>query len=184
MPIGSFTAIPYVAQRLALKQPQRVLDVGIGFGMYGAVVRQWVDEGVQPWRTFLVGVEAWPHYRNPVWDLYNVISVGPVEHYLQQRHEHFDCIILGDIIEHFPKDEGQALLERLKPLVAPQGLLLVITPVGFHQQAAAHGNPYECHRSSWSAQDLEAFGFELMLNGTEPQVASVPTLVGNWTNRS
>lgn len=182
MPIGSFTAIPYVARRLAIQQPQRVLDIGIGFGMYGAVVRQWVDEGVQPWRTFLAGVEAWPPYRNPAWDLYNVIFVGSVEQYLKQHDELFDSIILGDIIEHFPKAEGGRLLEHLKQRLAPRGLLLLITPVGFHEQGAANGNPYECHHSSWSADDLQSLGFELELTGCEPQVAFVPTLVASWTN--
>lgn len=58
MPIGNSVAVPYVVQHLMKRGPQRVLDLGIGFGMYGAVVRQWHDRGVRPWRTHLTGVEV------------------------------------------------------------------------------------------------------------------------------
>jgi hypothetical protein len=35
----------------------------------GAAVRQWLDGGVQPWRTRLVGVEGFDAYRSPCWNV-------------------------------------------------------------------------------------------------------------------
>ncbi len=45
-----------------------VLDLGAGMGFYGAVVRQWCDSGVRPWRTRLVGVENLLIDRKPLID--------------------------------------------------------------------------------------------------------------------
>ncbi len=56
MPIGCCSLAPAIATRLQLTGPRSVLDLCIGMGFYGAVVRQRVDIGVRPWRPRLVGV--------------------------------------------------------------------------------------------------------------------------------
>ena len=53
MPIGAVPAVSHIAAQVLIRRPGRVLDLGMGTGFYGAVVRQWVDEGVAPWRTWL-----------------------------------------------------------------------------------------------------------------------------------
>ena len=66
MPIGCCSLVPAIATQFVLRRPRSVLDLGVGMGFYGAVVRQWLDGGVQPWRTRLVGVEGFDAYRSPV----------------------------------------------------------------------------------------------------------------------
>ncbi|WP_435006695.1 class I SAM-dependent methyltransferase [Tundrisphaera lichenicola] len=183
MPIGSFTAVPYLAKILAVRRPARILDLGIGSGFLGAIVRQWVDLGVQPWRSLLIGVEVWAEYRNPLWDLYNLVIIETIQEYLSRHCEEFDCILLGDVLEHFEIREGVELLEQLKSRVAPDGVLLVATPAQFHEQAAVHGNEFERHRSVWTAQQLEELGFQTLLSGFEPQISFVPTLFSFWEPR-
>jgi hypothetical protein len=56
MPIGCYSLVPMIANRLHDAQPRSVLDLGVGKGFYGAVVRQWLDLGVRAWRTKLFGV--------------------------------------------------------------------------------------------------------------------------------
>jgi predicted TPR repeat methyltransferase len=182
MPIGSFTVIPHVAKHLTTAQPRRVLDLGIGSGFYGAVVRQWVDLGVRPWRTFLAGVEAWADYRNPLWDLYNLVVVDSIQNYLARFHERFDCVIMGDVLEHFETAEGAEVLDQVQARVAPGGTLIVATPAVFVDQAAEYGNELERHRSIWSAAELEALGFTTVLSGAEAQVALAPTVLSFWRN--
>lgn len=184
MPIGSFTVIPYVAKQLATRRPGRVLDLGIGSGFYGAVVRQWVDLGVRPWRTFLTGVEVWAEYRNPLWDLYDVIVVATIQDYLSRFRDLFDCVILGDVLEHFPSEDGLLLLEQLQARVAPSGLLVVATPAVFVEQVSVYGNEFERHRSIWSAAQLESLGFRTVLSGEEPQVAFDPMVLSFWERRT
>lgn len=78
MPVGCCSLVPVITTHLGLSRPNSVLDLGIGMGFYGAVVRQWVDLGVQPWRTNLVGVEGLAAYQNPCWDLYDEVVVSPI----------------------------------------------------------------------------------------------------------
>ena len=103
MPIGSYALVPHVAHALCQRQPRRVLDLGIGFGIYGAVVRQWLDQAMRPWRTHLVGVEAFASYGNPLWDLYSLIVIAPVQEFLAREHEPFDFIMFFDVIEHLDR---------------------------------------------------------------------------------
>jgi hypothetical protein len=157
-----------------------VLDLGIGAGFYGAVVRQWLDLGVRPWNTFLVGVEAWADYRNPLWDLYNVVVVATIQSYLARFHEQFDSVILADVLEHFESSEGTALLRQVQERVAPGGTLIVATPAVLVEQAAVNGNELERHRSVWTATDLQSLGFNTILSGNEPQIAFTPTILAYW----
>jgi hypothetical protein len=55
MPLSSYTVIPEVAYELSKRKGKikTVLDIGIGFGMYGMVVRNYLDEGVQPFQVLL-----------------------------------------------------------------------------------------------------------------------------------
>ena len=180
MPIGNCAAVPSVVRHLILERPSSVLDLGMGFGMHGAMVRQWVDEGVQPWRTRIVGVEVWGAYRNPVWDLYNVVFVQTIQHYLQFHAEPYECIILGDVIEHFEKAEGLALLARLQSLLTVGGTIIVITPAHFVPQGITHGNEYEQHRSLWTTDEFRSLGYEMLLNEDDPQVGFDVALVAIW----
>jgi len=182
MPIGSFTVIPHVAKQLATQRPGRVLDLGIGSGFYGAVVRQWVDLGVRPWNTFLVGVEAWADYRNPLWDLYDVVVIDTIQGYLARFEEQFDSVILGDVLEHFESSEGAALLGQAQARVAPGGTLMVATPAVFVEQSAVDRNELERHRSVWTAADLRSLGFQTVLSGDELQVAFTPTILAYRTS--
>jgi len=182
MPIGSFTVVPHIAHLLANRQPPRILDLGIGAGFYGAVVRQWLDHGVRPWKTFLVGVEAWADYRNPLWDLYDLVIVETIPRYLSRFRDQFDCVLLGDVLEHFETAEGSALLREVQSRVAPGGMLIVVTPAVFVEQSAVYGNDLERHRSLWSPAQLEALGFRSVLSGNEPQIAFTPTILACWTH--
>ena len=180
MPIGSSAAVGKMAHQLMLHSPKRVLDLGIGFGMYGAVVRQWLDLGVKPWKTHLTGVEAWASYRNPVWDLYDVIFVETIEHFIDRCADQFDCVIMGDVIEHMEKPLAFGLLSALQNRVAVGGHLFVITPATFVAQEAVHGNDWERHRSAWQPSDFEPLGFQMLLHGQEPQDGFLPTLLASW----
>jgi hypothetical protein len=167
MPIGSYAAAPYLAQQLIRSRPKRVLDLGMGFGGNAAVVRQWLDLGVQPWQTFLVGVEAWANYRNPLWDLYNLVVLDNIERFGSRCRDQFDCVLLTEVIEHFSLAEGKEVIRLFQQCVARDGLLLVSTPAAFIEQGACYGNPYECHRSLWTVDDFAQLGFETQIVGQD-----------------
>jgi SAM-dependent methyltransferase len=179
MPIGSYAVVPYLAHALAVHRPSTVLDLGIGFGGGGAIVREWLDLGVQPWRTFLVGVEVWPDYRGTLWDLYNVALIQSIEAFLDESVELFDCVMLNDVLEHFEKPAGLALLAAIKHRVAPGGMFLVSTPFDFFEQGAVYGNEYERHRSLWSRDELTDLGFDVQIVG-QPDFLCGRALFAQW----
>ena len=178
MPIGSYAAIPAVASELILRQPRRVLDLGIGFGMLGAAVRQWIDLGVQPWKTELVGVEVWADYRSPLCQLYDLIYIRSIQDHLAADKTVYDMVLLGDVIEHFEQQEAVNVLDGVNRLLAPRGVCVVVTPSTDMPQGPAHGNPFETHRSVWTADKLQQHGFEILISEQDSQLPpACPTIV-------
>lgn len=167
MPIGSYSVIPHVGYQISLRKNviKTVLDVGIGFGMNGVIVRQYLDDGVLPFSVWLDGVEAFAKYRNPLWAMYNHIWTQPLEN-VDFGVKTYECIIMTDVIEHFNKSHGVLQLERLKKMLSQNGIFIVSTPSVFVQQGAAHGNIYETHRSLWTCKDFEDLGFKILKNGS------------------
>ena len=131
-------------------------------GFYGAVVRQWLDLGVRPWRTKLVGVEGFAGYRNPCWELYDKVIVSPIEEYLGRTTETWDAILLLDVLEHFPHAEGEEILAAARGRLSPVGQFFVGTPAVWMEQGAAYGNELERHRSLWTAEELRKVGFDVL----------------------
>ena len=173
MPIGCCSCVPLVAARLAAQRPATVLDLGIGMGFYGAVVRQWLDSGVRPWATTLVGVEGWEGYRNPAWDLYDRVIVRAIEEFLSERPAGWwDAVMLLDVIEHFPLPVGDGIIELAFDATAPGGQLIIATPAVWMEQGAVYGNEYERHRSLWTPEMFTAQGFEIVTDGSPDHVGN------------
>jgi predicted TPR repeat methyltransferase len=165
MPIGCCSLVPVIATQFALVRPRSVLDLGIGMGLYGTVIRQWVDLGVRPWRTRLVGVEGFADYRNPCWDLYDEVQVASIEEFLTSGTETWDAILLLDVLEHFEHSHGEQILVAARRQLSPEGRLFVGTPAVWTEQGAMNGNDFERHRSLWTAADLRTAGFRLLMDG-------------------
>jgi len=165
VPIGCCSLVPMIATEFGIRKPASVLDLGIGMGFYGAVVRQWCDMGVRPWRTRLVGVEAWEGYCNPCWDLYDEVVIEPVLSFFEWSSDVWHSILLLDVVEHFEKDEGFAVLAAARKRLAETGLLYVGTPAVWMDQGDAHGNEFERHRSLWTVADFTRLGFSILHDG-------------------
>jgi predicted TPR repeat methyltransferase len=104
---------------LARGKSLAVLDLGFGAGLLARRIR--------PACRYLAGVEldpeaakeGAPFFDEPVTgDLLEGIS-GPWK-------EPFDVIVAGDVLEHLPRPE--VLLDSLKPLLKPEGVLLLSLP--------------------------------------------------------
>lgn len=153
-------------QRLVLlNKPKTVLDVGIGMGMNGAGVRDWLDMGyVKNFNTEIIGIEVFEKYKNPCWGLYNEVIISTVEEFLKVNRRTFDMVIMTDVIEHFEMRKGVEVLEGLKRVIRSKGVLLVSTPGVWFEQGPAHGNEHERHRSSWTEADFRSLGFGIVPN--------------------
>lgn len=181
MPIGSFASYGKIIQGVLMTNPKTVLDLGIGFGMNGAGIRNWMDLGYKDSgvKTHITGVEVFEKYRNPVWDLYDEIVIQDIRDYLS-REVSFDTIIMTDVIEHFHKAEGEMIIERLKEMC--RKTVLVSTPAMFHEQGAVYGNEAERHRSSWSTIDFMVHGFGITKDG-KPDEFGHEMIVAEYVRR-
>lgn len=171
MPIGSYANLYYIADELQRHKPQSVLDLGVGFGMNGVLVRQYVDLGLLSARgkqCLLIGVEVFGSYKNATWDIYDHIHTQTIEQYLLSYGGDFDCILMTDVIEHFLLAEGLKVLTELTDLLNPGGIILVCTPGVFVAQGAVYGNEHERHLSHWKQEDFPA-GFKVIKPATPDQ---------------
>jgi len=162
MVTSNWQNIPFCVEALMMIEPMRALDVGVGFGRWGIIVREfcevWFGRALRKdWKIHLEGIEA---FAESITDyhhsFYDKIHVGDARKLLPALLEQqWDVVIFGDVIEHFEKAEGVDAITRA---IQSASYVLVNVPLGSAwSQAAKHGNPHERHLSQWTTEDLRAF---------------------------
>jgi 2-polyprenyl-3-methyl-5-hydroxy-6-metoxy-1,4-benzoquinol methylase len=178
MPIGSSSVYRRLVHLLELRRPRSVLDLGVGLGINGAAVRNWLDYGVTPYPTLLVGVEGHAAYRNPMWLLYSDIEIGDIAT-AAALDRPWACILMTDVLEHFDRLTGEHVLGRIAAALEPGGLAIVTTPAIWFAQGAWGDNPLETHRCLWTADELRALGWSVDWDGT-PDEYGQSMLLATW----
>lgn len=169
MPLSRPACIPAVINFVWNNNIQSILDLGIGFGGYGALFRQtmdvrWGRVTKESWQATLDGVEISEEYNNPLWEMYNTIHVGDIAMELPAMEKHYQLIFFGDVLEHFPKEIGLKLIERAKDLAS---FIIVTTPntfAGNEAEAERFHNDHEAHQALIEETDLPGFTRELFDN--------------------
>ena len=135
--------------------PNTVCDVGPGEGTYAKLFRP-VHEGV--WWT---GIEIHKPYirkyglkntakRTGMYDEVHNLDAREAPDHLYYR----DAVLLGDVLEHMPREDAVALLERI--VAAGAWNILVSVPIVDSPQGEVDGNPHEAHLHQWDADDMDA----------------------------
>lgn len=150
MPLSAFSIIPDISFELIIKNPKTVLDCGIGNGLYGAVIQNYLPN------CKVTGIEGWEKYNNNLWACYDAVYIGTMPEVLSEVKT-FDMILILDVIEHFEKEEGKEVVRILQSKLNRKGILLISTPDIFCEQGAVGGNELEIHRSLWKIEDLPGF---------------------------
>ena len=146
MATSTWRQIAYVmewVEDVAIDNPaMRVLDVGCGWGRYGAIIRDsWAN-------SFIVGVDGVDRRR---WHTaYDNFRRGTLP-FRSPHLPEFDLVLLLDVIEHLPKEDGPLALEWCRA----HGETIVSTPNGFMLQ---DGNELDSHKSGWTREDLFDLG--------------------------
>jgi len=152
MPSSFAASYPPIIEVLLTIAPQRVIDIGPGWGKYGLACREYLP-GLQT----LHAIEV-PPGRLEVQDaIYDHVYTGDARLFTSPNFwARFDLVLLIDVIEHMSLAEGH----RLVDLMQHSGCrVLVSTPKVFESQHDDH-NPYEEHVSLWSGQDFGQHGIE------------------------
>jgi hypothetical protein len=77
----------------------------------------------------------------------------------------FDVIVMSHVIEHFDRDTGWKVLQRIEEI--SRHLVYVETPHGFLEQTDYDGNPYQRHLSGWFPHDFQSRGYTVFGSGAK-----------------
>jgi hypothetical protein len=157
VPTSDFMQIPDVLRVIMSSGAESILEIGIGFGKWGALSREYVEisRGRMPdeWKSRIEGIEIFERYRNPLWNAYDAVHIGDAATIIDTLGQ-FDLVMCCDVIEHFQKEDGQRLLEKM---LDHGRVVLITSPRGESPQQAVYGNAHEEHKSVWSEADFARY---------------------------
>lgn len=185
MPSSDPRVLTEACREIIIANPKSVLDIGVGFGKWGVLAREYTDVWnyrfyPKEWETFIVGIEVHPKYDNPIWDIYNLILHGDAMQVLDDiinlsydgrvkteeadkavvPPKHYDMAIMIDVLEHFEKSAGQKLLDKVVS-ICDKFLVSYSNSV----QKDVRDNKYEDHLSTWEDKDFARFERKLVVGG-------------------
>jgi SAM-dependent methyltransferase len=160
MPSSYPQLISPIIEIIRSTQPQSVLDIGIGFGKFGFLCREYLElwdgrNKYGDWKKRIDGIEAFPQYVTPLQkQIYDNIFIGDARQIVPTLTHYYDLILMIDVIEHFTLEEGHRLLHHCAK--HSRGLL-ISTPLAVSAQEDSFGNPFEIHKSQWTPDQFNAF---------------------------
>ncbi len=159
MPTSDYHQISDVLHVVEQLQPRTVLDIGVGFGKWGMLCRKLLEiyqgrVAKATWELQVDGIEINEPYRNPLWQLaYDHVYIGDALKILPTLPQ-YDLIVCCDVIEHFDKPDGHALIRHI---LAHCKTAIITSPRGYTPQADIYENEHERHRSGWLQKDLAGY---------------------------
>ena len=183
MPHSWYFPTTLIQEKVEKMAPRSVLDVGIGLGKWGYLLREqldWSDLRLRrdTWRARIVGIEVYS-YESPLhsWVYDEVIRANVFD--VLDRATGFDLVLLSDVIEHIDKDQG---IELLHILTRQNRNVLISTPLEFIAQQAQE-NTHENHVSHWTMADFEPFVFDYDTAASSAMVVTIAGAGATWPTR-
>ena len=169
MGVSDASNIAFVATELQRLNPQSILEIGVGFGKWGVVAREYLEAWQghyrrEEWRVRIEGIEIFEGYRNPIWvAAYDQIHIGDATQILNTLGQ-FDVGLICDVIEHIEKPTGRELINQL---LAHCQTVILTTPLSFWPQGEENGNASEKHLCLWQPEDFSGYsGHTIELGAT------------------
>ncbi|WP_182914671.1 hypothetical protein [Paenibacillus thiaminolyticus] len=141
--------------------PSSILDVGVGFGRWGIISREFLDVWngkveKESWNIHVEGIEAFPsNIENYHKEFYSKIWGQDARDFFRSCSTKYDLIIFGDVLEHFYKEEGYELLDTALKI---SDFIMINIPIGGDwEQDCLYGNDYEEHKSEWELEDFDKY---------------------------
>lgn len=141
--------------------PEKILDIGVGFGRWGILFREflevWGDNNMTgKWKRIVDGVEIFPGYLMPYHNyFYSNIYTDEALNFVSNMKETYNLINCGDVIEHLQKNDAVKLIDLC---LKKSDYVLINIPVGKNwEQNSVGGNEYERHRSIWNNSDFKIY---------------------------
>jgi peptidylprolyl isomerase len=166
MPCSRPSALAPMCNRIIEKNPRSVLDIGIGFGKFGFLAREYTDVRLGRYfkrQTRIDGIEIFESYITQLQrEIYYNIYVGNAIDILPTLGN-YDMIICSDMLEHLSEKDGVFLLNTVKE---KSKFAMTVTPVRVLQQEALYNNEHERHISVWPRETLSKWGDVFQFDNT------------------
>ncbi len=165
MPSSDHTAISAIIELVMQADPKSILDIGIGFGKYGMLCREYTDIWQRrywrdDWQVTIDGIEPYGRYISEVQrSVYDHLHIGAVPEVLKYLG-HYDLVLFIDVLEHLDRAAGEEVLAWISQ---HSDRAIVTTPVQMSQQGAVFGNEHERHVTQWTMAELIEYGPVLQL---------------------
>jgi SAM-dependent methyltransferase len=180
VPVSDHLQIGRVLELVLQREPRKVLDVGVGHGMYGALLRNYLPDawivGVEPELRYRFEpgrpepAEAPPFMSGPVsdvqegagrdrWAAYDLVHNVVWPAVIPMPDGGFDVALMVDVIEHADSSDGRAMIRDA--LHAARALVLATPhdPMRWPQDDLP--NPLERHVRRWPLWELADVCHEL-----------------------
>jgi hypothetical protein len=161
-PRSTFSTWGGILNLINLIRPNSILDIGVGFGKAGFLIREYFDlkpdkkKGYADWSIQIDGIEIFEKYLTPIHNyIYNDIFIGDAIDILKNSNSYYDLILAIDVIEHFNKNDGYTLIDLCKE---KSTTALISTPDIFYKQGNEFFNEHETHLSGWDVSDFKEKG--------------------------
>jgi hypothetical protein len=157
MPSSYHGFITKVLDDVCKAGPSSILDIGVGFGKWGLLFREYLDvfKGRyhrEDWKVRIDGIEIFePYIKDYHRYIYTNLYIGNAFKILDDC-DHYDYIFIGDCLEHFTKPVARSMIKKM--LAKTNNLLISIPLTNKWPQGKAFGNKYETHHSIWNEKDF------------------------------
>jgi len=152
MPTSHPFQINEIVSIIRAVNPQKLLDIGIGFGKYGFLAREYLElwdgrNQYNKWIRTIDGIEIFEPYITALqYYIYDNIFIGDAIEILPILTKHYNLMLLVDVLEHFNKADG---IDLLQECIVHSDNILISVPNDIGNQKDAFGNIYETHRFQW-----------------------------------
>lgn len=153
MPTSDAEGKDWSLARFKQVKPETVCDIGPGEGTYARLFRP-VHKGtwwtaIEIHKPYIAKYKLKSTKTRSMYDEIHLEDARDSEAHLFHR----DLVICGDVLEHMPRDDAVALLERIEQ--AGTWNILVSLPIVQTEQGEVDGNPHEAHVHQWDAGDMD-----------------------------
>ena len=148
-----------IIQIAQLLEPMSVLDIGVGNGKYGFLLREYlgINRDIDKNNFVIDGIEGYKKYITSIQEkIYNEIFLFQINGSIDLPQKEYDLCLLIDVLEHFDKDKG---LELLNSTFSISKFVLLTTPWNIGDTKIQHDNPLENHKYQWTKKDFSQFKY-------------------------
>ena len=146
--------LDYLRMDLGLNGFESVLDIGMGYGKYGMLIRDLFETPFgnftkDKFRIRIDGVESFPEALTFQYDIYNNIYGKKLQEFTPEIK--YDIALYIDILEHMEKEESISEFKRLMSFAKRN---IIATPKTFILQKLEVNKEFDQHKAQINPEDF------------------------------